>query len=88
VILFPADRTLWTSGSRRIRASQSAVDGTFQFRRLPAGEYYVAAVDDAVEGEWYDPVVLDRLAVSTAIKTTIAEGERKTIDVMHPSLPR
>jgi uncharacterized protein (DUF2141 family) len=88
VILFPADRSLWTPGSRRIRALQSAVDGTFQFRRLPAGDYYVAAVNDADEGEWYDPVVLDRLAVSTAIKTTIAEGERKTLDVMHPSLPR
>jgi hypothetical protein len=88
VILFPTDRSLWTPGSRRIRALQSAVDGTFQFRRLPTGEYYVAAVDDADEGEWFDPVVLDRLAVSTGTKTTIAEGERKTIDVMHPSLPR
>jgi len=83
VILFPVDRTLWTPGSRRIRAAQSAVDGTFQFRRMPAGEYYVAAAGDADEGEWYDPLLLDRLTVSSARKTTIAEGEKKTIDIIH-----
>ena len=60
VIMFPVDRTLWTPGARRIRAAQSAVDGTFQFRRMPAGEYYVAAAGDADEGEWYDPLLLDR----------------------------
>lgn len=83
VMMFPVDRTLWTPGARRIRAVQSAVDGTFQFRRLPAGEYYVAAVGDADEGEWYDPLLLDRLAASSAMKTTIAEGEKKTIDITH-----
>jgi hypothetical protein len=83
VIMFPVDRTLWTPGARRIRAAQSAVDGTFQFRRMPAGEYYVAAAGDADEGEWYDPLLLDRLTVSSAMKTTIAEGEKKTIDIIH-----
>jgi len=83
IVLFSADRTLWTARSRRIRAEQSATDGTYQFRMLPAGEYYVAAVADVDDFEWYDPVLLDRLAVSSALRTTIAEGEKKSFDLVH-----
>jgi hypothetical protein len=88
IVLFSADRTLWTARSRRIRAEQSAADGTYQFRLLPAGEYYVAAVDDVDDFEWYDPVLLDRLAVSSALKTTIAEGEKKSFDLVHRAAGR
>jgi uncharacterized protein (DUF2141 family) len=82
-ILFPADRTLWTPRSRRIRADRAAADGTFQFRLLPPGDYYVAATTDVDEYEWYDAAFLDHLAVSSAVKITIAEGEKKTVDVLH-----
>jgi uncharacterized protein (DUF2141 family) len=82
VILFSTDRTLWTPRSRKIRAQQSAPDGTFGFGVLPSGEYYVAAVGDVEENEWYDPVLLDRLAVSGAMKVQLAEGEKKVIDVV------
>ena len=82
VILFPADRTLWTPRSRRIRAERPAGDGTFEFRLVPAGDYYVAAATDVDEYEWYDPVLLDRLAVSSAVKIPIAEGEKKTVDLV------
>jgi hypothetical protein len=82
VILFSTDRTLWTPRSRKIRAQQSAPDGTFGFGVLPSGEYYVAAVGDVEENEWYDPVLLDRLAVSGAVKVQLAEGEKKVIDVV------
>jgi hypothetical protein len=83
VILFPVDRTLWTPRSRRIRGEQSAADGTFHFRQLPAGEYYVAALADVEDYEWFDPVLLDRLAVSSAAKTAIVEGEKKILGVIH-----
>lgn len=81
VILFPADRTLWTPKSRRIHAEQSATDGTFHLRQLPAGEYYITAVGDVDEYEWYDAAFLDRLVTSSA-KTTIAEGEKKAVEVI------
>jgi len=85
VILFAAERSLWTPGSRRIRAVPSASDGTFLFRMVPPGEYWIAAVADVDDGEWYDPVLLEHLATSSAVKTTILEGGKKTLDVRIPS---
>jgi hypothetical protein len=37
-------------------------------------------VDDVEQGEWNDPTFLQRLS-PTAMKITIAEGEKKTQDV-------
>ena len=85
VSLFAAERSLWTPGSRRIRAVPSATDGTFLFRMVPPGEYWIAAVADVDDGEWYDPVLLEHLATSSAVKTTILEGGKKTLDVRIPS---
>jgi hypothetical protein len=81
VIVFPADRTLWTPRSRRIRAERVVADGTFQFRLLASGDYFIAAAADVDEYEWFDPTLLERLAASSALKITIAEGERKIVDV-------
>jgi carboxypeptidase family protein len=80
VILFPEDRALWATGSRRIMSVRTANDGTFLFNRLPAGDYEIAAVDDVEPGEWYDPAFLQRLLPS-AVKVTIAEGEKKVQDL-------
>jgi hypothetical protein len=88
VILFPADRTLWTPRSRRIRAERSAADGRFQFRLLPAGDYYVAAATDVDEYEWYDAAFLERLAAGSAVKIVIGEGEKKPLDVIGQPSPR
>ena len=85
VILFAAERTLWTPMSRRIRAVPSATDGSFLFRMVAPGEYWLAAVADVDDGEWYDPVLLERLLTSSAVKTTISEDEKKTLDVRIPS---
>jgi uncharacterized protein (DUF2141 family) len=79
VIVFPADRALWTPRSRRIRAERVVADGTFQFRVLPAGDYYVAAAADVDEYEWYDSALLERLAASSALKITIGDGEKKRL---------
>jgi uncharacterized protein (DUF2141 family) len=88
VIVFPADRTLWIPRSRRIRAERVVADGTFQFRLLAPGDYYVAAAADVDEYERFDSTVLERLAVSSALKITITEGEKKTVDVVRQPTAR
>ena len=88
VILFPADRALWTPRSRRIRAERVVADGSFQFRALPAGEYYVAATAEVDEFEWYDSTFLERLTTSSALKVAIGEGEKKTVDIVRQAPPR
>jgi hypothetical protein len=88
VILFAADRTLWTPLSRRIRAVPSAPDGSFLFRTVPSGDYLIDAVADVDDGEWYDPVLLERLLQSSAVKVTIADGEKKTLDVIPKDVRR
>lgn len=80
IILFPEDRALWAAPSRRIMSVKTASDGTYSFRSVPAGDYQIAAVDDVEQGEWYDPAFLQRL-VPSAVKVTIAEGEKKVQDL-------
>ena len=88
VIVFPADRRLWTARARRIRAARVVADGTFQFRLLAAGDYYVAAVPDVDEYEWFDPVLLERLATSSAITFRMGEGEKKIVDLVRQPAAR
>jgi len=80
IVLFSANRDHWYGQSRRIMTVRPGRDGAFTFRRVPAGDYALAAVDDAEPGEWYDPSFLQRLLPS-AIKLTIAEGEKKVQDL-------
>ena len=47
---------------------------------MPAGDYFVAAVADLEPGEWNDPDVLTPLR-ERATRVTIADGERKTVDL-------
>jgi hypothetical protein len=79
MVAFPTNRALWTRGSRRIKASRTATDGTFVITGLPAGEYYLAAVTDYDQPELFDPSFLGDLLTS-ARKITLADGEAKTQD--------
>jgi hypothetical protein len=67
-------------GARWILTSRVADDRTFSFANVPPGEYWLAPVDDAEPGEWFDPTFLQRIE-PTAIKLTIGEGEKKTQDL-------
>jgi hypothetical protein len=80
VIVFPADRTMWRQGARRIFQTRPGTDGKFQFRALVGGEYLLAAVTDVETGEWFDPVFLTELA-RAAVKVTITTGESKVQDI-------
>lgn len=80
IIAFTTDRTMWGPQSRRIASIRPSADGRYTFRAIPPGEYFVAAVDDVEQDEWFDPAFLQAL-VEASIKVTIAEGEQKTQDL-------
>jgi hypothetical protein len=77
ILVFSADRRYWTPGSRRIRMTRPASDGSYSVKGLPPGEYYLAAPTDLETGEWNDPVLLEQLLPASA-KVTLREGEITT----------
>ena len=80
IVIFAADKSLWSPQSRRIQAKRPSSDGRFTFPNLAPGDYMMAAVTDAEQGEWYDPAFLTQLTPA-AIKVTLAEGEKKVQDI-------
>jgi hypothetical protein len=80
VIVFPVDRQAWAgtgSTPRRLRNVRTAQDGSYSFANLPTGDYFVAGVSDASTADWRSVEFLAALSRS-AVRVTIAEGERKT----------
>ena len=80
VVVFPADRTLWTAGSRRIRSTRPATDGTFSFADLPPGAYLLAALADVEPDDWQRVEFLQEL-VPAAVKVTLGEDEKRRQDL-------
>ena len=80
VILFSADQSHWLPRARRIHAARPSADGAYTFHGLPAGDYFLAAIDDVEPGEWFDPAFLQRLLPS-AMKLSLGEGEQKAQDI-------
>jgi carboxypeptidase family protein len=79
IILFPADRALWSS-TRRVRTARPGTDGQFIVDGVPAGEYRLAAVVDVAPGETSDPSFLDEVSAAS-IAVTLHDGEKKVQDV-------
>ena len=73
VILFSTDATTWRPQSRTIMATQPDQTGAYQFRGMPPGAYFLVAVDDVEQGEWFDSVFLDEMRPG-AIRVTISDG--------------
>jgi hypothetical protein len=59
---------------RKVATSDS---GSYNIAAIPAGSYYVAAVSEAVAGDWQDPAFLEQLAASAA-HVQISDGEVAT----------
>jgi len=79
ILVFSTDRQHWTPGSRRVRMTRPATDGSYSVKGLPAGEYFLAAPADLESGEWNDPVLLDQLVRASA-RITLRDGETTTQD--------
>jgi protocatechuate 3,4-dioxygenase beta subunit len=81
VIVFADDSAKWREGSRTIRATRLDQRGVFTFRGLPAGDYFLVAVDSVQEGQWYDPEFLEALK-DRARRVTIADAESRNVDLV------
>ena len=55
-------------------------NGRFQLRGLPAGDYYLAAIDPQQPGEWFDPRFLDEQRAD-ASRVTLSDGDTRTHNI-------
>jgi len=76
ILLYPTDQKYWTPQSRRIRTSRAGVDGQYNFRMVPPGEYRLTTLVDPEPGIWFDREVLEQLD-SSSIRIVLGEGEKK-----------
>jgi len=79
-IAFPVERELWTGYGitpARIRTAVADTAGAFRFSSLPAGEYFVVAVEEEETYGWQDPTFLEQ-AQARAVRVAIGWGEAKT----------
>jgi hypothetical protein len=81
VIVFAEDSATWREGSRTIRATRLDQRGLFTFKGLPAGDYFLVALDSVQEGQWYDPEFLEGLK-DRASRVAIADAESKQVDLV------
>ena len=81
VVIFSDDPQKWTSPTgRHIASARPNQDGRFQIKNLPAGSYYVVAVEYVAQGDWNDPDVLERLK-SKATRITLDEGATENLNL-------
>lgn len=81
VFVIPTDKSAWTLVSARMRPPiRPASDGRYRVAGLPPGEYFVAALADIAEEDYLDASFLEQVAAA-AIKITLAEGEKKQLDL-------
>ena len=81
VVLFPEDAAQWVFPSRRVRMVRVDQNGIFRAGSLPPGERYLAvAVDYLEQGEFQDPVFLERMR-GRATAFSLTDGENKNVDL-------
>jgi hypothetical protein len=83
VLAFPADRDRWTLfgwNPARFRSARSGSDGTYELTDLPAGEYFVIAVDVAHVSSWQHASFLTA-AAPLATRLSANWGDAKTAEL-------
>jgi len=77
VVAYPLDSSLWRGGTRLLQVARPDQDGNYRIRAMPPGDYYLVAVIDLDDNEWYDPAILEALR-QVATRVTLSEGETET----------
>ena len=85
-IVFSQDKDRWTPNSRYQSVGRPDQDGRFKISGLPAGEYYIAAVDRIEPGQNGDPEYLENIR-SRATSFSLMDAETKTVDLKLTSQP-
>jgi len=81
VVVFPANRDLWTFQSRYIRTARPDTSGRYNIKSLPpSDDYLVIVVQNLESGQGSDPEFLNR-AREDAKSLTLNEGETKAVDI-------
>jgi hypothetical protein len=80
VLAFTTDQSLWRPQSRQIMTARPDQNGKYQIRGLPPGEYFVALVDPAEPGEWFEPSFLDAHRPG-AVRVSLGDGDAKVQDL-------
>ena len=74
VLAFPTDAVLWRPQARQIMTARPDQNGRFQLRGLPPGDYYLAPIDPAEQGEWFEPAFLEQQRPG-ASRVRLGEGD-------------
>jgi len=78
VVVFTADRALWTTSPRRNSGViKVASDGRYRVTGLPAGDYYLCVLTDIDPRQLSDVSFLEQLATSGGVRVTLVDGEKK-----------
>jgi len=81
VVIFPANKDLWTFSSRYVRTARPDTNGKYSIKSLPPSEdYLIIAVQNLEQGQGSDPDFLTR-AIEEAKRLSLNEGETKAFDI-------
>lgn len=90
VVIFPVNSAVRApvqdSNISRVRTTR-AINGRYSFTSLPAGDYFVAAMDDAAMGPWPDRAFIASLE-SRATRVSLGLGEHKTVDLVMSAIEK
>jgi len=81
VVVFPEDPQKWAASDNRWMATaRPDQQGRFRITDLPSGSFLAIAVEYVAQGDWRDPVWLER-AAKTATLFRLDEGATKVLDL-------
>lgn len=80
VMVFSADRALWTSPRRSSGLTRIGTDGRYRIAALPAGNYYLAIVNDIDATQVTDPTFLEQL-MTGAVSIRLTDGQKVVQDL-------
>jgi uncharacterized protein (DUF2141 family) len=80
IVAFPVDPALWGAAVRRTAHVRPDSSGRFTFTTLPAGDYFVCALEDLDPVELEDAALFQQLVPASA-RVTLRDGQRTIQDL-------